>query len=48
MTILRSGSTQKYSKNWAKAFGGAKKKSTPKSKKVAKKPATRKRKSKKS
>jgi len=31
MTILRSGTTKKYSDNWAAAFGGTKKKSTKKS-----------------
>lgn len=47
MTILRSGATQKYSNNWAKAFGGGKKKTTAKSKKAAKKPVKSKSKSKK-
>lgn len=45
MTILRSGSTKKYSDNWAKAFGGGNKKAA---KKVAKKKVTKKAKSKKS
>lgn len=30
MTILRSGSTKKYSDNWATAFGGTKKKAKKK------------------
>ena len=30
MTILRSGTTQKYSENWGAAFGEKKKKSKPK------------------
>ncbi len=46
MTILRSGSTEKYSNNWGSAFGkkkstkakpSAKKKSKPAKKKAAKK-----------
>jgi len=39
MTILRTGSTKKYSDNWAKAFGGGAKKTAKKAtkKKVAKK-----------
>jgi hypothetical protein len=38
MTILRSGTTKKYSENWSAAFGGTKKKSTakPAAKKKAK------------
>tara|TARA_B110000495_G_scaffold84012_1_gene72240 strand:+ start:3037 stop:3186 length:150 start_codon:yes stop_codon:yes gene_type:complete len=32
MTILRSGTTKKYSDNWDSAFGGIKKKKTTKAK----------------
>ena len=48
MTILRSGTTKKYSDNWSTAFGTTAKKSKPKatdkkqsepSKKTTKKPA---------
>jgi hypothetical protein len=48
MTILRSGATQKYSDNWAKAFGDSKKKSNTKSKQSAKKSVKKQTKSKKS
>lgn len=44
MTILRSGSTKKYSDNWAKAFGGGGKKTV---KKATKKKAVKKSKAKK-
>jgi len=47
MTILRSGTTKKYSDNWAAAFGGTKKKSTKKSGAKASKKSKAKTKSKK-
>ncbi len=42
MTILRSGATEKYSENWAAAFGGKTKKSTTKKTTTAKKKTTKK------
>lgn len=48
MTILRSGTTKKYSENWGNAFGNKKKKTAkPKASRKSKKTKTKKSSSKK-